>query len=81
MEQSPLVSDLPEPVESERESGQVWSMVCSTYLGRLLEDPTVDRLRNIFIYHPSKFQLDPNVQTPGTFRLVHHFSDLYSAGE
>ena len=44
-----------------------------------MEDPTVDRLRNSHIYHLSKFQLDPTVQTPGTFRLVHHFSDLFSA--
>src|SRR3954470_20368326 len=51
----------------------------SFYLGRPLEDPTVDRLRNSCIYHLSKFQLDPTVQTPGTFRLVHHFSDLFSA--
>ena len=46
-----------------------------------MEDPTVDRLWNSYIYHPSKFRLDPTVQTPGTFRLVHHFSDLFSARE
>ena len=46
-----------------------------------MEDPTVDRLRNSYIYHLSKFQLDPTVQTLGTFRLVHHFSDLFSARE
>ena len=50
-------------------------------LGCPLENPTIDRLRNSYIYHPSKFQLDPTVQTPGTFRLVHHFSDLFSARE
>lgn len=46
-----------------------------------MEDPTVDRLRNSYIYHPSKFQLDSTVQTPGTFQLVHHFLDLFSARE
>ena len=46
-----------------------------------MEDPTVDLLWNSYIYQPSKFQLDPTVQTPGTFRLVHHFSDLFSARE
>ena len=44
-----------------------------------MEDPTVDRLRNSYIYHLPKFQLDLTVQTPGNFRLVHHFSDLFSA--
>ena len=46
-----------------------------------MEDPTVHLLWNFHIYHPSKFQVDPTVQTPGTFRLVHHFSDIFSAQE
>ena len=49
--------------------------------GGPLEYPTVHLPRKSHIYHPSKFQLDPTVQTPGTFRLVHHFSDLFSARE
>ena len=56
-------------------------MVSRAQLGGPLEYPTVHLLRNSHIYHLSKFQLDPTVQTPGTFRLVHHFSDLFSARE
>ena len=66
------------PVKSGWESRRVQSVVSSTQLGRHLEDPTVHLLRNSHIYHPSKFKLDPTVQTPGTFRLVHHFSNLFS---
>ena len=54
-------------------------MVSRAQLGGSLEEPTVHLLRNSHIYHLSKFRLDPTVQTPGTFRLVHHFSDLFSA--
>ena len=46
-----------------------------------MKDPTIHLLWNSHIYHASKFQLDPTVQTQGTFRLVHHFSDLFSARE
>ena len=77
MEESLAIHDIPEPC-------QIWmgiwmSLGRGVQLGCRLEDPTVDRLRNSYIYHLSTFQLDPTVQTPGTFRLVHHFSDLFSA--
>src|SRR4051812_46115436 len=51
------------PVESGRESGRVWGVVSSIYLEHPLEYPTIDRLRNSYIYHPSKSELDPTVQT------------------
>ena len=54
-------------------------MVSSVYLGCPLEDPTVHFLRNSFIYHLPKIQLDPTVQTMGNFRIVHHLLDLFSA--
>ena len=81
MEESPTIYDIPEPC-------QIWTGIL-TSLGRDLQhlDRTsfgisnVDRLLNSYIYHPSKFQLDPTVQTPGTFRLVHHFLDLFSVRE
>ena len=81
MELSPPVSVYRSPVESGRESGRVWGVVSRAKLGGPLEDRTIHLLRNSHIYHPSKFQLDPTVQTPGTFRLVHHFSDLFFARE
>jgi hypothetical protein len=67
------------PVESGRESGRVWGEESSGQLGHLLEDPTVHRLWNSHIDHPSKLQLDLTVQNPGRVRGVHQFSDLFSA--
>ena len=68
MEESPTNYDIPEPCQIWME---IWtSLVCGLHaqIGGPLEDPTVHLLQNSHIYHPSKFQLDPTVQTPGTFR-------------
>ena len=51
----------------------------SFQLGHRLEDPTVHRLRNSCTDHPSKFQLNPTVETPGNIRLVQQILDLFSA--
>ena len=79
MEESPTIYDIPEPCQIWT---RIWTslghgvqLISRTSFGR----SNLDRLRNSYIYHPSKFQLDPTVQTLGTFRLVHHFSDLFSA--
>ena len=78
MEESLEIHDISEPC-------QIWTGIWMS-LGRGVQLLALTsfgrsnhcRLRNFYIYHLSKFRLDPTVQTLGTFRLVRHFLDLFS---
>ena len=81
MEESPAISDIPEPC-------RIWTGIRTSlergvqHLARMsFGRSNVDLLQNSHIYHLPNIQLDPTIQTLRNFRLVHHFSDLFSARE